>query len=498
MFITTIFIYIICIGSFIFLIWFLFNKIKKHTNYLPKKITQTEIEEEDRINYNTPIKTFITMDIKQPHTNLSQNEIVRGDMSSSIQIIQHVCLYVMKQFSISEDVFPILFDSVQQMYYQNIEPIYTDILFHIFCNTQIPILKRLEIGTFLIWKSSNQNHIIHIYNTIFQIIDNKSYNRNIRMNAIDILIQSNNKKYIDHAQFYLNQLRQEERHLDVNLLSQNIQNIRQQINKLGKFPSEESHEMQEILYEQYRRLTNQLENIKKRKKTVYNDSQNVHNHEINESVINSSKNLILNDEFGSNHLNIMNEFKRVLPPLYYDENKQKIQDSIHRIDNDVTKFKDGITMKKVYNKILSIISQSKHKDEMIKRLGEELIDMNLLCSTGHLSRLINVIQGFEDVPDMFKIQINPKDEIYANISTYITSEIQSSHDPDLLLTDMVEKKEHIFPFLVSIMKPKIKQLQNEYHKILDKKKLLEYVTDAIKTYLDNEQDAIFVMNSLNI
>ena len=414
------------------------------------------------VEYNVPIKTLLNN-----QENLSSH------------LIDH--------FAISENLFPIVDQSISTIDQEHTS--YIDVVFNMFHDNKIPILKRLEFGNFIIWKSPNQNQINHVYNTIIEIVDNKKFHKKIRMNVIDMLMRSNNTFYIEKAKDALQKLRQEEQRFDENTLRQRIHHIHNQIQHIGEFPYDEHDiELQQVLLDQHRRLETQFENITKRKGTIYNDSQNVHNHEINNSVIKSSQNLVSSKE-SDVHINIQEEFEKVCPD-YYNQHREKINESITRLENETTKFKDNIKIHVVYEKILSIISKSKHKYELVKRLAEELVDMNQLCSTGHLSRLINVLQGFEDIPDKFKIKINPKDEIYANISTFITTEIQTSEDPDSLLMDMVSHdKLIIFPFLIDIMKLKYQELLQEYKNIIDESLLKEYVKDAIKIYLNNEQDA---------
>jgi hypothetical protein len=378
----------------------------------------------------------------------------------------------------------------EQVFFTPIEKSMMDITFDMFSDRNTPILKKLELGNFIIWKSPHQYQINHVYNTIIQIIDDKRLHKKVRMNAIDMLLRSNNTFYINKAQESLQELRQEERNYDENTLRHRIYELNTQIHE---FPYD--IELQQILWDQYRRLETQFENITKRKGTVYDDSQNVHNREINNSVIQSSQNLILSNESDVN-INIHDELERVCPE-YYNQHREQIDESLTRLKNDLTKFKDDIKIHMVYEKILSIIFKSKHKDELIKRLAEELVDMNQLCSTGHLSRLINVLQGFEDIPDKFKIKINPKDEIYANISTFITTEIQTSDDPDSLLIDMVtDEKQIFFPFLIQIMKLKYQELRKEYQNIIDEYTLQTYLQEALKHYLNNEQDSINISSRI--
>jgi hypothetical protein len=422
------------------------------------------------------IKLFFSSPKSKPKKEVEYNVPINSILEEKEDLSQHLN----NQFSISPP-------NVSNVDQEKIS--YTDLVYYMFLDQRIPILKRLELGNFLIWKSSNPDHINHVYHVLFEITHNKRYNRKIRMNAIDMLLRSNNTRYIDIAQQSLQKLRREELVYDENSLRQRINHINTRIHNLGEFPyTAEDIELQQVLLDQHRRLETHVENMTKRKSTIYDDSQNVHNHEINQSMLQTSKNILTSTESGETFVDIHKEFQEICPD-YYNQHQTQITESINRIKNDTTKFKDNITMCEVYDKTLSIIFKSKHKEELIKRLAEELVDMNQLCSTGHLSRLINVLQGFEN---QFKITIDPKDEIYANISTYITNEIQKSADADELLIDMTtpEKKRFLL-FLDEIMRLKYIELVKEYRNVIEEIKVKEYIQDAIRNYVDDENLILF-------
>jgi hypothetical protein len=50
----------------------------------------------------------------------------------------------------------------------------------------------------------------------------------------------------------------------------------------------------------------------------------------------------------------------------------------------------------VFNHIWSYIQDHEHKDEMIKRLCEEVMESEGMCSNGKIARLVNAVQGFMD------------------------------------------------------------------------------------------------------
>ena len=87
---------------------------------------------------------------------------------------------------------------------------YIDYLYQLFCE-ETDLMKKLDIGTNIIWNSYNQNQIDAVYDKIVEISNDRSNGNKIRSNAIDILMRSNNKKYMDNSAVLLERLRQEER-----------------------------------------------------------------------------------------------------------------------------------------------------------------------------------------------------------------------------------------------------------------------------------------------
>lgn len=87
----------------------------------------------------------------------------------------------------------------------------------------------------------------------------------------------------------------------------------------------------------------------------------------------------------------------------------------------------------LFIKIWNIIKTHKYKDTLIKRLFEELIDMNGTCTTGHVSRIVNVLSGFEVNGEIIQIKMDIKSEMTAVMMTKINKKIQditSSETPE--------------------------------------------------------------------
>jgi len=366
----------------------------------------------------------------------------------------------------------------------------------VYCE-KIDVIKRMNIGTYIIWNTHNQTYIDYVYDKIVKISsDRLKYNTKIRSNAIDILMRSNNKKYIDTSKELLEQLKREERVFTTNTDVNEIRNVIEDLKKHIVDNDDDNVELQEVLYEQIRELETRQRNIlnnHNRKNTVYTDTQNVHNNMINESVINISKKIHSNPSIMSRLINIEVELQENYKD--YEVNKEKILSSLERISNDSAVFKDGITINEIFNKITNYISNSPYRKELIQRLAEELVDMNGLCSTGHLSRLINVIQGFPDTPEDLKIKINPKDEIYASIQSYLNSEIQKSENSEQLLDYMIEGNKEYLKFIIDKMRIKKVLLEKEYLNIIDKPTLCENIKEALKNYTMNENEANVILDN---
>lgn len=109
------------------------------------------------------------------------------------------------------------------------------------------------------------------------------------------------------------------------------------------------------------------------------------------------------------------------------ETKKKIIISLNRIKMDRTLYKN-CSLSNILVKIWSYIEYNEFKSEMTKRLLEELEDMSGTCSTGFLSRLINVLSGFGEL----NIRISWVEQIISNFSgrlNYFARKITENTSP---------------------------------------------------------------------
>ena len=194
-----------------------------------------------------------------------------------------------------------------------------------------------------------------------------------------------------------------------------------------------------------RKLIEELGSINGRPVTVFHNMQNVHVKSIESSVfqiidiLSTYPSLKIDDNIITID-DIFTEINKIIVVIYdcndkiktcfnYSDNisrdeifcckncndsfqtKRKIIISLNRIKMDRTLYKN-FSLSNILVKIWSYIKNSEFKSEMNKRLFEELEDMSGTCSTGFLSRLINVLSGFGEI----NISISFDEQIVSNFS----------------------------------------------------------------------------------
>jgi len=133
------------------------------------------------------------------------------------------------------------------------------------------------------------------------------------------------------------------------------------------------------------RLKNNAKDI-----AVYNDGQNVHNHQIQQSIrdsiysVMSSKPILAIDETVAEIIksSILTEPTKRLIMEYCGD------DSIHSVL--------GIRFKELLTSVWDIIRSHTNKNDILAILNDEINDANCKCFTGRMSRLINCLNGFDD------------------------------------------------------------------------------------------------------
>jgi hypothetical protein len=213
-------------------------------------------------------------------------------------------------------------------------------------------------------------------------------------------------------------------------------------------------------------------------KSIYSDSQNVHDSSINTSVLKVLKNLyekyssILESYSIRNNMSIdnykelvINKIKSFLISKYFSEQKL-IEDSINYVNINFTKFGENeLTLRDAIISVWLFVTSHKYRDELEKRFLEELKEMKGYCTTGHIARFMNVIQGYTD-DEKLCIRISNREQISNVIKQYLTNELANCIDEDVidgLLTPNDAYKE----FIKNRIASKIESWRKEYGEIIN-------------------------------
>jgi len=182
-------------------------------------------------------------------------------------------------------------------------------------------------------------------------------------------------------------------------------------------------------------------------KTIFDNAQNVHVDEIEESVIECLEFLAsinmktISGTPGTpeitfeyikkqidNMLEEQNPYEKKSPEQEaHDERVDRISISLNRIYMDRALYsKYNCNLLYILLKVWTYLSSHKCEKEMRQRLLEELYEMSGTCSSGFAGRLVNVISGFGD----FNLRISWRDQIVANFSGRLNHRARNITDKD--------------------------------------------------------------------
>src|SRR5581483_10576294 len=149
-------------------------------------------------------------------------------------------------------------------------------------------------------------------------------------------------------------------------------------------------------------ITRFLERFKNIKKSIYQDGQNVHDPNVQNSVTESVQNL-LRDPKPIPALefilcsDLSADIKQAITEYYADNTIHSVQLITY-----------GELMDYVWNRIII----SEHKTELMKILEEQIRDADCKCFTGRFNRTLSILEGF--YPDI-NIKISDNSQIAATI-----------------------------------------------------------------------------------
>ena len=183
-------------------------------------------------------------------------------------------------------------------------------------------------------------------------------------------------------------------------------------------------------------------------KTFYNNTQNIHKIEV-DSSINPFIEMLLSinleiptneDELDAFIDKVVDEIKDYSSNIHSSDEQIRIIGEINRFILDKTLYsKYSVSLLTLLIRIYYYIQNHQHKDELMKRLCEELCDMADTCTTGHIGRLVNIFSGYEVTLSM-PIEEEIKSCVYARLTNIINNKDEEIRD---LIFDSIGTSEEI-------------------------------------------------------
>lgn len=129
---------------------------------------------------------------------------------------------------------------------------------------------------------------------------------------------------------------------------------------------------------------------------------------------------------------------------------KNVKSSLLRILMDQTLYIGSETLKTILVKIWQLIQEHQHRSTLEQRLLEELNEMSGTCSSGFISRLVNVLSGFEIDGKTMNLSIDFESQIHANLLARLQARLSKwTHDEflehilnELTWTSNLEQRTH--------------------------------------------------------
>jgi hypothetical protein len=233
-------------------------------------------------------------------------------------------------------------------------------------------------------------------------------------------------------------------------------------------PNREEHDYNNDLY--LINLPRQLPQADQ--KTVYKDGQNVHNSNINSTVMRVFSTLyerhkdkfvltaVEEHEIFYHKTCILTEICTALANKYTSEADLINNSKTYIIESTAIFTHQELGMIDAFISIWLWIQEQEHKDELEKRLLEELKSMEGYCTTGHIARFMNVIQGFTDDPTL-QILISEKDQYTSVIKNYLSKKLKECED-EKVVEGLLSGSDEFVRFIRLCVSEKLLEWKKEY------------------------------------
>lgn len=479
----------------------------------------------NQIEYHPLVKKIAKIIIgryKIGHINKSENTTNENDKLYNQYLIRtvhdNVNDYINFKYTTVKEMNHALDDMIML---NDLIEVITLILSRILFNIVKDPLTRVLIAQYIIKKTNSNKEIENMYKYITSVADDPNNSVDTRMNAVDILNLSNNGKYMRLSERLINNVRNTTIQTETNNNTTNfnshlnrvVQNSQRKQNRNNDNRNTVVTNPPTIIQQEQRTNVHQRPqmlvdrdgttfaippdidvapfptnlndipiippivhndnngnnnenriNIRVAERSIYDDSQNVHNSTINITTLDTASELVKKYNPHNRTLYFSHHRSKAFDEFSIKK-AEKVENAIHRINTDTSTFGRDLTLYNVYQSLLNLIEQHPQKSDMNERLLDELIDMSGKCSTGHLSRLINVLHGFETDLKV-KVKININDEIYAKIKHMIEKSIMDQENMDDIMEDMLSDNKTIYlKFVKDTIKDNFDEILKEYENL---------------------------------
>jgi hypothetical protein len=162
---------------------------------------------------------------------------------------------------------------------------------------------------------------------------------------------------------------------------------------------------------------------------VFKNSQNVHVRSIEESVEKLVEKLSVYHPRNGTVFDFDTTREKLLENIKEKkEIREAVEGALLRILIDRAVYgHSNMTLATILAKMWTYIQDSDHREELEKRLIEELVESNNKCSSGYVSRIVNTLSGFDE---QMSISISFEDQIIANLEGRLNACIRKMDDED--------------------------------------------------------------------
>lgn len=171
--------------------------------------------------------------------------------------------------------------------------------------------------------------------------------------------------------------------------------------------------------------------------TIYSNAQNVHDPTITKKILEGLQYLVATVVPKCHSGEVFEILKDRLKDTKYDSIRDKTIESFQRVIIDTSRY-EGLNMCEIMLFVWEKIIHSPNKEELIDRFIEELSEMNNSCSSGHITRLLNVLSGFFE--DIKPVQISYEEQLKSNVFGRYTNVLRTLDEKmrDDVLREMSE------------------------------------------------------------